>query len=154
MLRVIGRDLVAQHLDYAECIRVVRGAMAALSAGRTKQMLRQITPIDGGNVLSAMAGVMPPEVGFGAKVISVFPTNSKRGRQSHQGVVVLFDAESGEPISVLHAGRSHAFEPPQLQPSQQMRSRIPMRLDWRSWAMASRVRRTSKRCRMFASSRE
>jgi ornithine cyclodeaminase len=78
--------------------------MAALSAGRTQQMLRQITPIDGRNVLSAMAGVMPAEIGFGAKIISVFPTNSKVGRQSHQGVVVLFDPESGQPLCVLHAG--------------------------------------------------
>lgn len=104
MLTVIGRSDVARLLDYRECIDVVRHAMAALSAGRTKQMLRQVTPIEDDDVLSVMAGVMPAEIGFGAKVISVFPNNSKRGRQSHQGVVVLFDPSTGEPACVLHAG--------------------------------------------------
>jgi ornithine cyclodeaminase/alanine dehydrogenase-like protein (mu-crystallin family) len=78
--------------------------MSALSAGQTRQMLRQITPIEGNDVLSVMAGVMAPTIGFGSKVISVFPGNSRLGRPSHQGVVVLFDAKSGEPECVLHAG--------------------------------------------------
>ena len=34
---------------------------------------------------------------FGAKLISVFPDNFAKGIQSHQGVVVLFDGESGAP---------------------------------------------------------
>jgi ornithine cyclodeaminase len=104
MMTVIGLDKVCQLLSFDECIAVVRRAMSDLSAGKTKQMLRHITPVEGQNVLSTMAGVMAPEIGFGAKVISVFPENSKLGRQSHQGVVVLFDGASGEPVCVLHAG--------------------------------------------------
>lgn len=104
MLTVIGQSDVSRLLSYSDCIAVVRAAMAALSAGKTKQMLRQVTPIESDNVLSVMAGVMSADVGFGAKVISVFPSNSKVGRQSHQGVVVLFDPENGEPVSILHAG--------------------------------------------------
>jgi ornithine cyclodeaminase/alanine dehydrogenase-like protein (mu-crystallin family) len=104
MLSVIGKSDVCRLLEYRECIAVVRGAMAALSASRTQQMLRQVMPIEGENVLSAMAGVMPAEFGFGAKIISVFPRNSELGRQSHQDIVVLFDPQSGEPACVLHAG--------------------------------------------------
>jgi ornithine cyclodeaminase/alanine dehydrogenase-like protein (mu-crystallin family) len=104
LLTVIGKGDVFRILGYSDCIGVVRGAMAALSAGQTQQMLRQVIPIAGENVLSAMAGVMVPEIGFGAKIISVFPRNSRSGRQSHQGVVVLFDTQSGEPACVLHAG--------------------------------------------------
>ena len=104
MLTVVGKSDVSRLLHYRDCIRLVRGAMAELSAGQTQQMLRQVIPIEGGNVLSAMAGVMAPALGFGAKIISVFPGNSKVGRQSHQGVVILFDAGSGEPVCLLHAG--------------------------------------------------
>ena len=104
MLTVTGKRDVSRLLNYRDCIPVVRSAMAALSAGLTRQMLRQVIPIAGENVLSAMAGVMAPELGFGAKIISVFPRNSRMDRQSHQGVVVLFDANSGEPACVLHAG--------------------------------------------------
>lgn len=104
MLSVISKNDVHRLLRYENCITVVREAMAELSAGLTQQMLRQVIPIGAENVLSAMAGVMAPQFGFGAKVISVFPQNSKRGRQSHQGVVVLFEGESGEPVCILHAG--------------------------------------------------
>ncbi|AUW60435.1 ornithine cyclodeaminase [Sphingobium sp. SCG-1] len=103
-MKVVGRDEVRRLLRYKDCIRVVRSAMSDLSAGKTNQMLRRITPIRGRNVLSVMAGVMAPEIGFGAKVISVFPENAKLGRQSHQGVVILFDAATGEPVCTLHAG--------------------------------------------------
>ena len=104
MLTVIGREDVSRLLDFQACIGAVGNAMRALSAGRTRQMLRHVTPIDGSDILSVMAGVMPPEIGFGSKVYSVFPDNAKGGRQAHQGVVVLFDAASGEPLCVAHAG--------------------------------------------------
>jgi ornithine cyclodeaminase len=46
---------------------------------------------------------------FGAKLISVFPENFAKGVQSHQGVVVLFDGESGAPVCILHAGEITAI---------------------------------------------
>lgn len=60
-----------------------------------------------------MLGIMPGALGeqapFGAKLISVYPENSKQGRQSHQGLVVLFEPESGEPVCVVHAGEITAI---------------------------------------------
>ncbi|MGV0908634.1 ornithine cyclodeaminase family protein [Martelella sp. FOR1707] len=103
-MRIIGKDDVSEILDYETCIAVVRDAMKELSEGITRHILRQVIPAEGGNVLSLMGGVMPPETGFGSKVISVFPQNARYGRQSHQGVVVLFDPETGEPLAVVHAG--------------------------------------------------
>ena len=104
MLTVISKSDVGRLLDYDNCIGVVRDAMAALSGGRSQQMLRHVIPIQGEDVFSAMCGVMEPDVGFGAKMISVYPGKSRLGHQSHQGVVVLFDLATGEPLSVLHAG--------------------------------------------------
>lgn len=104
MLRVIGSKDVTRLLDYKSCIAVVRDAMAELSGGQTRQMLRQVVPVANENVLSVMAGVMRPEIGFGSKVISVYPGNTHLDRQSHQGVVVLFDEATGAPICILHAG--------------------------------------------------
>jgi ornithine cyclodeaminase len=46
---------------------------------------------------------------FGAKLISVFPENFARGIQSHQGLVILFDPESGAPVCVVHAGELTAI---------------------------------------------
>jgi ornithine cyclodeaminase len=46
---------------------------------------------------------------FGAKLISVFPDNFALGKQSHQGLVILFEAETGAPVCVVHAGEITAI---------------------------------------------
>lgn len=104
MLKVIGRDDVVRLLELDDAIAVVRRAMSALSAGATKQMLRQIIFAADGNMLSLMAGLMPSDVGYGSKVISVFPNNYKVDRSSHQGVAILFDPRTGAPLCIVHAG--------------------------------------------------
>jgi len=42
-------------------------------------------------------------------LISVFQENSARGIQSHQGLVLLFDPETGAPVCVVHAGELTAI---------------------------------------------
>jgi ornithine cyclodeaminase len=46
---------------------------------------------------------------FGAKLVSVFPGNFALGKMSHQGVVILFDPETGAPSAVLEAGEITAI---------------------------------------------
>jgi ornithine cyclodeaminase len=41
--------------------------------------------------------------------LSVFQGNFEKGVQSHQGVVVLFEPESGAPVCILHAGEITAI---------------------------------------------
>jgi ornithine cyclodeaminase len=109
-MRVIDRQQVAQRLTYEVCIPIVREAMIAFSTGVTRQHLRSIIPLAGGRAFGIMPGAMA-EAGapFGAKLISVYPENFAKGRQSHQGVVVLFEPESGEPVCVVHAGEITAI---------------------------------------------
>jgi len=108
-MRVIDRDEVAQRLTYEVCIPLVREAMIAFSKGETLQHLRSIIPLARGRAFGIMPGAMGPEAPFGAKLISVYPENFAKGRQSHQGVVVLFDPTSGEPVCVVHAGEITAI---------------------------------------------
>ncbi|MGE3231989.1 MAG: ornithine cyclodeaminase family protein, partial [Hyphomicrobium sp.] len=59
--------------------------------------------LGGGNAF----GVMPGSLGdgpFGAKLISVFPGNVAAGGLSHQGMVFLFDPETGAPRAAVDAG--------------------------------------------------
>jgi ornithine cyclodeaminase len=109
-MRVIDRQEVAERLTYERCIPIVREAMIAFSTGVTRQHLRSIIPLAGGRAFGIMPGAMG-EAGapFGAKLISVYPDNFAKGRQSHQGVVVLFEPESGEPVCVVHAGEITAI---------------------------------------------
>ncbi len=105
---VIGREDVARHLGYEACIPLMRDAMIALSLGRTRQLLRSIIDLDGGNAFGVMPGALD-ELVFGAKLVSVFPGNFARGGQSHQGIVTVFDPRNGAPICVLHAGEITAI---------------------------------------------
>jgi ornithine cyclodeaminase len=56
-----------------------------------------------------MPGALGATAAFGAKLISVFHGNFARGIQSHQGLVILFDPESGAPVCVLDAGEITAI---------------------------------------------
>ena len=107
-MRVIERDEVARRLTYEMCIPIVRDAMIAFSRGETRQHLRSIIPLARG-AFGIMPGAMGENAPFGAKLISVYPENPARGRQTHQGLVVLFEPETGEPVGVVHAGEITAI---------------------------------------------
>ncbi|WP_309645331.1 ornithine cyclodeaminase family protein [Phenylobacterium sp.] len=108
-MRLIDREEVAARLTYDVAIPIVREAMIALSAGTTRQHLRSIIPLAEGRMFGIMPGALGETAPFGAKLISVFPDNFAKGVQSHQGVVVLFDPESGAPVCVVHAGEITAI---------------------------------------------
>ena len=108
-MRFIDRDEVARRLTYEVCIPIVREAMIALSKGETIQLLRSIISLSPGRLYGTMTGAMGAEGAFGSKLISVFSENFAKGVQSHQGIVVLFDPESGAPVCVLHAGEVTAI---------------------------------------------
>src|ERR1700733_14671281 len=103
-MRFIEREEVAQRLTYEVCIPIVRDAMIAFSKGATKQTLRSVIPLSGGRLFGIMPGALGSHAIFGAKLISVFHENFARGVPSHQGLIVLFDAESGAPVCAVHAG--------------------------------------------------
>lgn len=101
---VVDRDEVRRRLDHRTCIALMREAMTALATGRSKQLLRGIIDLHGGNAFGVMPGALEG-AGFGAKLVSVFP-----GRlHSHQGVIVLFDCVSGAPAAVIDAGEVTAI---------------------------------------------
>jgi ornithine cyclodeaminase/alanine dehydrogenase-like protein (mu-crystallin family) len=109
-MRFIDREEVARRLTYEVCIPIVRDAMVAFSRGETRQLLRSIIPLADGRLFGVMPGAMgAARAPFGAKSISVFPGNFALGIQSHQGLVILFDPETGAPVCVVHAGELTAI---------------------------------------------
>ena len=108
-MRFIDREEVARRLTYEVCIPLVREAMIALSKGETRQLLRSIIPLSEGRLLGIMPGALGSHSIFGAKLISVFHENFARGVPSHQGLIVLFDPESGAPVCVVDAGEVTAI---------------------------------------------
>ena len=108
-IRFIGRDEVARRLTYERCIPIVRDAMIAFSRGETKQTLRSYIPLSEGRLFGVMPGALGAKAPFGAKLISVFRDNAELGKQSHQGLVLLFDPDSGAPVCVVHGGEITAI---------------------------------------------
>jgi len=108
-MRFIDREEVTRRLSYEMCIPIVRDAMIAFSRGETKQLLRSIIPLSEGRLFGIMPGAMGAHAPFGAKLISVFHENFARGIQSHQGLVILFDPETGAPVCAVHAGEITAI---------------------------------------------
>lgn len=85
---------IERLLDSAGCIEAMRSAMAALSEG-TEQPLRQIVSLGTQGVFGVMPGSLVAMDTFGAKLVSVYSDPSREGRSRHQGVVVVFDYDSG-----------------------------------------------------------
>ena len=108
-MRFIDREEVARRLSYEMCIPIVREAMIAFSRGETKQLLRSIITLSEGRLFGVMPGALGAHAPFGAKILSVFQENVARGGQSHQGVVILFDPDTGAPVCVVHAGEITAI---------------------------------------------
>jgi ornithine cyclodeaminase/alanine dehydrogenase-like protein (mu-crystallin family) len=108
-LRIIGREEVKRRLTYDVAIPIVRDAMIAFSRGETKQLLRSILSLSDGRLFGVMPGALGAGGAFGAKLISAFADNAAKGKQSHQGLVVLFDPDSGAPVCLVDAGEITAI---------------------------------------------
>jgi len=108
-MRFIDREEVARRLTYERCIPIVRDAMIAFSRGETRQLLRSIIPLAEGRMLGIMPGALGESAPFGAKLISIYPENFAKGAQSHQGLVILFEPDTGAPVAAVHAGEITAI---------------------------------------------
>ena len=107
---VIDAHTVRRLLPMAACIDVVAEALAALAHERAVNPLRSILGLPfGGSALAVMPGAQVEPPTFGVKVISVFPQNREAGIESHQGVVLLFEAEHGRPVALVDASEVTAL---------------------------------------------
>ena len=96
---ILDAAAVRQLLPLNACIPLMRDTMAALSAGQTQQMMRQILPVPDG-VFGVMAGVTPQT--YGSKLITAVQPRAGNGQQpSHKGIVLLFDPATGAPAALL-----------------------------------------------------
>ncbi|MCA1579507.1 MAG: ornithine cyclodeaminase family protein [Acidobacteria bacterium] len=98
---------MARLLPMFECIELMSDALAALARGEIFQPLRTIVrPPDARGLLGLMPAYRHGEQGaFGLKAICVFPGNPSIGKDAHQGTVMLFSQETGEPLAVMNASQ-------------------------------------------------
>jgi len=103
-LVILNRETVCKHLTMERCIPLMRQAAIDLSKGVMRLPLRSVVPLAGAGKFGIMPGALAEDGPFGAKLVAVYPQNFDYGLPSHQGVVALFDPESGAPICIAHAG--------------------------------------------------
>jgi len=88
----------------AECVEVVDEALRAVARGDVVLPLRTIVWLpDRHGVLGVMPGYLGVGKLLGVKAITVMPDNHGTPLDSHQGVVLLFEAERGRLLSILDA---------------------------------------------------
>ena len=90
---------VVRLLDIDKLLQALAGAFVELSAGRTSVPPRIAARTAAGGLLGAMPGYISGVLE--AKLVSVFPQNHVRGLPSHQGVIALFDEDTGAPLAVM-----------------------------------------------------
>ncbi|MGH9114285.1 MAG: ornithine cyclodeaminase family protein [Acidimicrobiales bacterium] len=98
-IAVLDADEVRGLLDLEDLRRALTDALVAIAAGAVSAPAR-IAALGSDGLLGAMpacAGGM----GLAAKLVTVFPGNSRRGLPSHQAVIVAFDETTGAPLALM-----------------------------------------------------
>jgi ornithine cyclodeaminase len=106
---VLNGEEVTRLLPMGDCLRVMRDALAALARGEALVPLRMVMRVPGVNgFLGLMPGHIAPQAGregaLGLKAVSVFPGNARRGIDTHQGAVLLFEADTGRLSALMDGG--------------------------------------------------
>jgi ornithine cyclodeaminase len=104
----LGHDDVRAALQPGPCAEAMDEVLTAHARGEAYFPLRNIAAPPGAN---GFIGLMPGWRGshgdtpaaFGLKAIVLIPSNPARGLDAHQGLVMLFDGETGIPTAILDA---------------------------------------------------
>ncbi len=106
----IDKDRIASLLTMQECILVMEKMFRSLANGEAAQPLRSLMWLPGRKgLLGMMPGYDKTAEVMGIKLISVFHGNRDKGYPSHQGVVVLFDGNNGQPLMIFDASEITAL---------------------------------------------
>jgi ornithine cyclodeaminase/alanine dehydrogenase-like protein (mu-crystallin family) len=87
-------------LRLEDLIPAMEKALIDFSSGHVIQPVRRIVPVP---QYKGLMGSMPAVYGdvMGAKLVNVYPENGARGLPTHQALIVLFRAATGEPLAVM-----------------------------------------------------
>ena len=104
-LLVLSDAAVRELLPPGDIADAMRTALTALARGEADQPLRTLLKPEHA---AGFMGLMPAylsgrDPAYAVKAICVMPANPARGLDSHQGVVLLSSAETGQPLALLNA---------------------------------------------------
>ena len=102
---VLGHGDIVTALPPGECAEAMSAVLSAHARGESYVPLRSVMMAPGA---AGFMGLMPAWRGggdpvFSLKSICVIPSNPARGLDAHQGIVTLFNGETGQPTAILDA---------------------------------------------------
>jgi thiomorpholine-carboxylate dehydrogenase len=99
-VRFLDETAIRPLLSFEALIPAMEQALADFSAGRVQQPARGILSIPQHH---GFMGIMPAVYGdvMGAKLVTLYSGNGSRGLPTHQAVIALFRADTGEPLAIM-----------------------------------------------------
>jgi ornithine cyclodeaminase/alanine dehydrogenase-like protein (mu-crystallin family) len=96
----LTEDEIRPLLTYEVLIPAMEQCLIRFSAGKVRQPLRSIVPVAEHH---GLFGLMPAVDGelMGIKLVTVYERNGTFGLPTHQAVIQLFSAKTGEPLAVM-----------------------------------------------------
>jgi ornithine cyclodeaminase/alanine dehydrogenase-like protein (mu-crystallin family) len=100
MVMHLDEAAIRAVLHWDPLIAAMEAALAAFSAGRVLQPVRNMLTIEEGR---RYLGIMPAiaEEAMGAKLVSFYPGNAGSGLPTHMAMVLLFRPSTGKPLAVM-----------------------------------------------------
>ncbi len=100
-LLFFNRAAIEQAVTLAETIEIIDRAMRELSSGLVAAPERTVMSVNAATRLGLMLGAMPSLNRFGVKVVSLSADAGGFGLPSHQGLMLLFDSVTGQPLAAI-----------------------------------------------------
>jgi ornithine cyclodeaminase len=101
-IAVVSATDLQQIIPVADAIEIIQAAMIRLSHGAIASPERWVERVATDGLMGLMPGSSQDGV-FGVKVLSLFTPEARQGLPGHQGMMLTFDRETGEPLSVIEA---------------------------------------------------
>jgi alanine dehydrogenase len=93
---ILSREEVERLLDLNKLVGALAAAMAELSAGHVSMPPRIAAMVpEHGGLLGDMPVYLPLTGTLATKLVTVFPSNTALGLESHQALIMVFDATTG-----------------------------------------------------------
>ena len=98
--RFFDERAIRKVLRYEDLIPTMERALIDFSTGKVLQPVRGILP---SAAHQGFFGIMPAVYGdvMGAKLVTLFPLNAGTALPTHQGIIALLSAKTGQPMAVL-----------------------------------------------------
>ncbi|HLJ70784.1 MAG TPA: ornithine cyclodeaminase family protein, partial [Roseiarcus sp.] len=95
---------VRSKLAWDDLIAAMESSLAAFSRGETLQPLRTVLTVNEGK---RFFGIMPAVAGdvMGLKAVTFYPNNQELGIPTHNGTILLFRTDTGEPLAAMDGAR-------------------------------------------------